>query len=129
VNHGAVNPGAVNHGAVNHGDLVEVSLGNLREHRADAARWLAVEVLLSDETALEDDELVTRLHTLQGRLEDQTPKVRRSLSALERGLEAPKSSVNGDMPALWGRELYLPGKCFRRPRVMNWSTIRLSRIS
>lgn len=34
---------------MNHSDLVEVSLGNLREHRTDAARWLAVEVLLSDE--------------------------------------------------------------------------------
>ncbi len=53
-------------------DLVEVSLGNLREHRDDAARWLAVEVLLSDEAALEDDDLVTRLHTLQDRLEAMT---------------------------------------------------------
>jgi hypothetical protein len=57
---------------VNHGDLVEASLSNLREHRADAARWLAVEVLLSDEAALEDDDLVIRLHTLQGRLEAMT---------------------------------------------------------
>jgi hypothetical protein len=58
--------------AVNHSDLVEVSLGNLREHRDDAARWLAVEVLLSDEASLEDDDLVTRLRTLQDRLEAQT---------------------------------------------------------
>jgi hypothetical protein len=68
----AVNRSAVNGKAVNHSDLVEVSLSNLREHRADAARWLAVEVLLCDEAALGDDDLVTRLHTLQGRLEDQT---------------------------------------------------------
>jgi hypothetical protein len=53
-------------------DLVEASLGNLREHRDDAARWLAVEVLLADEAALEDDDLVTRLHTLQDRLEAMT---------------------------------------------------------
>jgi hypothetical protein len=62
----------MNHGTVNHGDLVEVSLSNLREHRADAARWLAVEVLLSDEAGLEDDDLVIRLHTLQDRLETLT---------------------------------------------------------
>jgi hypothetical protein len=62
----------MNHGALNHSDLVEVSLGNLREHRDDAARWLAVEVLLSDEAALEDDGLATRLRALQDRLEAQT---------------------------------------------------------
>jgi hypothetical protein len=28
---------------VNHSGLVEVSLGNFREQRDDAARWLAVE--------------------------------------------------------------------------------------
>lgn len=59
-------------GAITHGDLVEASLGNLREHRDDAARWLAVEVLLADEAALEDDDLVLRLHTLQDRLEAMT---------------------------------------------------------
>lgn len=57
--------------AVSHRDLVEASLSNFREHRADAARWLAIEVLLSDEAALEDDDLATRLHTLQARLETQ----------------------------------------------------------
>ena len=55
--------------AVSHSDLVEASLSNFREHRADAARWLAVEVLLSDPAALEDDDLVDRLCTLQDRLE------------------------------------------------------------
>ena len=59
-------------GAANHSDLVEASLSNLREHRDTAARWLAVEVLLSDEAALEDDGLITRLHTLQDRLESET---------------------------------------------------------
>jgi hypothetical protein len=59
----------MNPSSMNHGDLVEASLSNLREHRDDAARWLAVEVLLSDEAAIEDDGLVTRLHALQARLE------------------------------------------------------------
>jgi hypothetical protein len=58
--------------AVTHTDLVEISLANFREHRADAARWLAVEVLLSDEAALEDDDLVDGLCRLQDRLEAQT---------------------------------------------------------
>lgn len=62
----------MNHGAVTHGELVEISLSNLREHRDHAARWLAVEVLLSDEAALEDDDLVNRLHILQDRLESLT---------------------------------------------------------
>lgn len=62
----------MNRSAVNHSDLAELSLANLRDHRADAARWLAVEVLLSDEGALEDDDLVIRLHTLQDRLEAMT---------------------------------------------------------
>jgi len=62
----------MSHAAVNHSDLVEISLTNLREHRADAARWLAVEVLLSDEAALEDDDLVDGLCRLQDRLEALT---------------------------------------------------------
>jgi hypothetical protein len=62
----------VTRSAVSHSDLVEASLSNLREHRDTAARWLAIEVLLSDESALEDDDLATRLHTLQDRLETQT---------------------------------------------------------
>ncbi len=57
---------------VTHRDLVEASLSNLREHRDTAARWLAVEVLLSDEAALEDDDLANRLHVFQDRLEAQT---------------------------------------------------------
>lgn len=48
-----------NNRAINtHEHLVEASLANLREHRDDVARWLAIEVLLSDEPALEDDVLV-----------------------------------------------------------------------
>jgi hypothetical protein len=59
-------------GPANHGDLIEASLSNLREHRDVAARWLAVEVLLSDEAALEDDTLVDGLCRLQDRLEALT---------------------------------------------------------
>jgi hypothetical protein len=63
----------VNSGATNtHAHLVETSLANLREHRDDVARWLAIEVLLSDEPALEDDVLVDALCRLQDRLEAQT---------------------------------------------------------
>ena len=61
--------GVTNHEAANHGDLVEASLSNLRENRDEAARWLAVEVLLSDPAALEDDDLVAHLCRLQDRLE------------------------------------------------------------
>ncbi|MGH3250673.1 MAG: hypothetical protein ACRDOI_31315 [Trebonia sp.] len=61
----------MNHGEMNHSDLVEVSLGNLRDHRDDAARWLALEVLLSDERAPENDDLATRLRSLQDRMEAQ----------------------------------------------------------
>jgi hypothetical protein len=57
---------------VNHGDLLGVSLSNLREYRDEAARWLAIEVLLSDEAALEDEDLVIRLRGLQDRLEALT---------------------------------------------------------
>jgi hypothetical protein len=62
----------MNHAAMNHTDLVEISFINLREHRDDAARWLAVEVLLADEAALEDDDLVDGLCHLQDRLEALT---------------------------------------------------------
>ena len=67
-----MNQSTVSQSTANHRDLVEASLANLREHRADAARWLAVEVLMSDPDALADDELVDRLCRLQDRLEAQT---------------------------------------------------------
>ena len=70
--HGATDPSATSHSPASHEDLVETSLSNLREHRADAARWLAVEVLMADPDALADDELVDRLCRLQDRLETQT---------------------------------------------------------
>ena len=49
--------------------LVDASFSNARENRHDTARWLAVEVLLADPAALEDDELAERLIALQDRLE------------------------------------------------------------
>ena len=53
-------------------ELVEVSLRNSRENRDGMARWLAVEVLLSDHVALEDSELAERLLAFQDRLEART---------------------------------------------------------
>lgn len=69
---GAKTPSTEDPGAMTHGDLVELSLASFREHRDTAARWLAVEVLLCDEPALEDEDLVSALHALQDRLETQT---------------------------------------------------------
>jgi hypothetical protein len=54
-----------------HAELAEISLRNLRDNREEAARWLAVEVLLSDPGMLQDDELAGRLCALQDRLEAQ----------------------------------------------------------
>jgi hypothetical protein len=51
---------------------LETSLASLREHRDDMARWLAVEVLLTDPAGLVDDELRSRLEQLQERMEDLT---------------------------------------------------------
>ncbi len=53
-------------------ELTEISLRNLREHRDDMARWLAVEVLLADPVALKDDIPQERLITFQDRLEELT---------------------------------------------------------
>lgn len=67
-----MNPEPTNPMPPNHSDLLGASLSNFREHRDTAARWLAVEVLLSNEAALEDDDLVDALCRLQDRLEAQT---------------------------------------------------------
>lgn len=71
-NDSETNDRAANHAPAADRDLVEASLSNHRDHRDNAARWLAVEVLLSDEPALADDDLTARLHALQDRLETQT---------------------------------------------------------
>jgi hypothetical protein len=49
--------------------VADASFRNARENPGDMARWLAVEVLLTDPAALEDDELAERLVALQDRLE------------------------------------------------------------
>jgi hypothetical protein len=50
-------------------DLTELSLRNAREHRDDMARWLALEVLMNDEIALEDAALQEHLILLQDKIE------------------------------------------------------------
>lgn len=52
-------------------EILERSLRNAREHRADMARWLAVEVLLNDPKALEDSQLEERLYALQDKIEEK----------------------------------------------------------
>jgi hypothetical protein len=52
-------------------EILEQSLRNAREHRDDMARWLALEVLLSDPTALADPVLEERLYLLQGKIEQK----------------------------------------------------------
>ena len=54
-------------GAMN--DLTELSLQRARDRRDDMARWLALEVLMTDEMALEDDVLQEHLIGLQDRIE------------------------------------------------------------
>ena len=41
-----------------------------RDHRHEMARWLALEVLLTDEIAAQDDLLIDRLSVLQERVEE-----------------------------------------------------------
>jgi hypothetical protein len=42
-----------------------------REHRQDMARWLALEVLMTDEPAQQDDALQDHLSLLQGKVEER----------------------------------------------------------
>jgi hypothetical protein len=50
-------------------NLTELSLRNAREHRDDMARWLALEVLKTDEMALQDTVLQEHLILLQDKIE------------------------------------------------------------
>jgi len=50
---------------------LEMSLQAGRDHRDDMARWLALELLMTDELALEDDALQERLILLQGKIEEK----------------------------------------------------------
>jgi hypothetical protein len=52
-----------------HANLTDLALRKARDHRDDMARWLALEVLMSDELALEDDVLQERLIGLQDKIE------------------------------------------------------------
>jgi hypothetical protein len=51
--------------------LMELSLRHAREQRQDMALWLAVEILMTDDMALADEELQNRLISLQDRIEDK----------------------------------------------------------
>lgn len=48
---------------------LEKSLQAGRDHREDMARWLALELLMTDEMALEDDALQEHLILLQDKVE------------------------------------------------------------
>jgi hypothetical protein len=48
---------------------VELSLQAGRDHRNDMARWLALELLMTDELALQDDALQEHLILLQDKIE------------------------------------------------------------
>jgi hypothetical protein len=67
-------------------DLKEVSLRNAREHRDDMARWLALEVLMTDEMALEDTTLQEHLILLQDKIE---AKVRGGMSRAQEIIGVP----------------------------------------
>ena len=49
---------------------LETSLGQ-PDHREDMARWLALELLMTDEMALGDDALQEHLILLQGKIEEK----------------------------------------------------------
>lgn len=49
--------------------VIDACFRNARENPDDIARWLAAEALITDPVALEDDELIERLLSLQDRLE------------------------------------------------------------
>jgi hypothetical protein len=51
--------------------VVEQAVRAGREHRDDMARWLALEVLMSDEIAGQDEVLQERLSVLQEAIEER----------------------------------------------------------
>ena len=50
--------------------VLELCLKHAREQRDEITLWLAVQVLMSDDVALADDELQDRLCVLQDRIEN-----------------------------------------------------------
>lgn len=78
--------------------ILEESVGLLREHRAEMAVWLALEVLQGDRVALDDRELVSRLVSCQERLEERLRAkiaVRRDDGQATSGAE-PVTAESGD---------------------------------
>jgi len=75
--------------------ILEESVGLLREHRAEMAVWLALEVLQGDRVALDDRELVNRLIACQERLEQ---RLRTKIAARQEGGQA----ISGAEPTTAG---------------------------
>ena len=53
-------------------DPLELSATLMRDERAYMARWLALEVLMTDQAVCEDEELYERLSVLQERWQQET---------------------------------------------------------
>jgi hypothetical protein len=51
-------------------EVLDMALGNAREHRDDMVLWLALQVMMTDDVALADELLQDRLCVLQDRIED-----------------------------------------------------------
>lgn len=77
-------------------EILELSLKNAREHRADMARWLAVEVLLNDSGALADPVLEDGLYALQDKIEQKLrAAVEHEQPILPCGLSQPSTARTG----------------------------------
>jgi hypothetical protein len=57
-------------GAVTDPEVLEMALGNARDHREDMVLWLALQVMMTDDVAQADDALQDRLLILQDRIEN-----------------------------------------------------------
>ena len=53
-------------------DPLELSATLMRDERAYMAKWLALEVLMTDETVCEDEGLFDKLSTLQDKWQQET---------------------------------------------------------
>jgi hypothetical protein len=62
-------------------DPLALSAMLMRDERAYMARWLALEVLMTDETVCEDEELYGRLSVLQEKWQEETLARHRVTSA------------------------------------------------
>jgi hypothetical protein len=75
--------------------ILDESVHLLREHRAEMAVWLALEVLQGDRVALDDRELVSRLGACQERLEE---RLRAKIAARQEGGQV----ISGEEPVTAG---------------------------